>query len=835
MAFPTNWNPSDNSGSTLSNSNKTAVGGCVRTVQYGGASEKLYFEVVTGSGGGSAGSAVGFANASFAVATDDSSNSANAITAWTDGNIYFLNSAVAGWGTPNPPAGTVISCAIDTTLKKIWVRQGSGNWNNSGTDNPATGTGGASITGAGPYTAIYQGPDALTVTLQAATLTVPSGFTDMMASGATAADESIHNESYDDAQIAIDVAQQAAEFSILDRSWAQPLPADLAVSATQATFNGYAFDFQDWLAANESAVQDQNWDQPTPADVATGGITFVQKGSDGQNGGGGGTFSSFSSPPTIGNVLYAYVSTWASGGTTATVVDNKGNIWSLQIRAGGGSGTNEAAELWSATVTATGASFTVSATTANSSADVNLTAVEFSGVSATKDQTASAVGFALTSQTAGPTSTLSSANELVLACLSAGGDATPLSSAASGYTNLVYVPNGSAIEGAIFDYKIVAATTAVSAAYTGGSSASLVSVLATFPASGGAAPDDISIDLREFDAANVAIDMLWSDATYAAVLDQSWLDQVFDGTALNYPLPITTGTYAIAGNAVGLAFGRAMGITTGAYVVAGQAVGLKFGRVLPIVLGTYAVAGQAVGLAFGRKTPITTGAYTVAGQAVGLARGLKLAITTGAYVISGNAVGLARGYKVAITAGAYTITGNAVGLTYARGIAITTGVYTVTGYALLLKFGRALQITTGAYVVSGNAVSLVNAGKQVNIVAGVYAVTGNAVALTVQRRLTITTGAYAVAGQALGLARGYRVSITAGSYTVGGVALALTQQHRMPITSGSYTVNGIAMALVYSAGPPPAADGLGIGGDTLIGKYRGELLAELHTLSRRTY
>jgi hypothetical protein len=241
---------------------------------------------------------------------------------------------------------------------------------------------------------------------------------------------------------------------------------------------------------------------------------------------------------------------------------------------------------------------------------------------------------------------------------------------------------------------------------------------------------------------------------------------------------------------------------------------------------------STIGIAY--SLPITTGAYTVGGNAIGLAFGRALPISSGVYTISGNALALAHGYKIAIVAGVYTITGNALGLAFNRALPITRGLYTVTGFALLLKYGRNLGLTTGAYVVAGNALGLLY-GRGMPITKGVYTIVGNAVAVTATRKLAITTGVYTVTGNAVGLARGYKVAITAGAYLFAGQPLALTAQRKLPITTGSYLVNGQPLALVYSAGPPPSTENLGIGGDTLIGKYRGDLLAEMHTLSRRTY
>jgi hypothetical protein len=80
-------------------------------------------------------------------------------------------------------SGNGVGIAVDVTAKLIWFRQlPSGNWNGSGTANPATGTGGLSISAlTGPFYALMIGGSADKVTANfgasAFTGSVPSGFT----------------------------------------------------------------------------------------------------------------------------------------------------------------------------------------------------------------------------------------------------------------------------------------------------------------------------------------------------------------------------------------------------------------------------------------------------------------------------------------------------------------------------------------------------------------------------------------------------------------------------------------------------------------------------------
>jgi hypothetical protein len=93
-------------------------------------------------------------------------------------------------------AGDIIGIALDLGARLIWFRVApSGNWNGSGTANPATGTGGVSIAGLGSpaITPLYAmasfaaSADAATGNFgdTAFSGTVPSGFTSGFTAGAS--------------------------------------------------------------------------------------------------------------------------------------------------------------------------------------------------------------------------------------------------------------------------------------------------------------------------------------------------------------------------------------------------------------------------------------------------------------------------------------------------------------------------------------------------------------------------------------------------------------------------------------------------------------------------
>lgn len=72
-------------------------------------------------------------------------------TSWgydSAGDIYNNNASIAVY--PSYTTNDVIGIAVDLTNNKIWFRKNTGNWNNSGSANPATNVGGLAIS-AGTY------------------------------------------------------------------------------------------------------------------------------------------------------------------------------------------------------------------------------------------------------------------------------------------------------------------------------------------------------------------------------------------------------------------------------------------------------------------------------------------------------------------------------------------------------------------------------------------------------------------------------------------------------------------------------------------------------------
>lgn len=181
---PTTLNPSDRgSGVVLSNGNLTAAStagdnhSIVRATT-SRTSGKYYFEVKLDSSDNDV--AAGVANSSLLL--DGSiwlGGSNNAVGAWFNDQQSWINGA-------GSPAWSLFSqnnigcVAVDFDAKKIWFRRGSEAWDQSSTDNPATGAGGRSFSViSGPYfPAVQVAAGTVTVNFGASAFAyaAPSGF-----------------------------------------------------------------------------------------------------------------------------------------------------------------------------------------------------------------------------------------------------------------------------------------------------------------------------------------------------------------------------------------------------------------------------------------------------------------------------------------------------------------------------------------------------------------------------------------------------------------------------------------------------------------------------------
>jgi hypothetical protein len=181
------WNTADKTANvTLSGGSLTAT---LTSAAYGGvradtsASGKIYFEIAVNTVP-SVNIGIGWANAtaSLSTYTGQDNNSWNWFFYTGTGNVWINNGPILGTGEAAVQT-EVLGIAFDTTAKLGWVRVKNSRWNGSATADPATGTGGFSVSGlnAGPYFPCFNSNvngASITANFGASSFTyaIPSGF-----------------------------------------------------------------------------------------------------------------------------------------------------------------------------------------------------------------------------------------------------------------------------------------------------------------------------------------------------------------------------------------------------------------------------------------------------------------------------------------------------------------------------------------------------------------------------------------------------------------------------------------------------------------------------------
>lgn len=150
--FNTGLSPGDGT-ATLSNSNRTAAGGAgTGTYQIRGLpgtrTTKIYFEVDVATVAVGPGPGIATDNFNFASGTFFGQDAGGNGLLWEGNGVVIVKNITIG--TANAyVAGDNLGLALDPVNKLIWLRVTHsgvpGNWNNSGTANPATGVGGISF------------------------------------------------------------------------------------------------------------------------------------------------------------------------------------------------------------------------------------------------------------------------------------------------------------------------------------------------------------------------------------------------------------------------------------------------------------------------------------------------------------------------------------------------------------------------------------------------------------------------------------------------------------------------------------------------------------------
>jgi hypothetical protein len=142
----TTWSTTDKSSNcTLSGGNLGASCSTVGYVRTAASQEsgKYYYEITIATVGGGS---TGWGLSNGAVTTPNGSSPIGLAVVYNTGNIW-VNNVNTGSSIGAVASAAVVGIAVDVTARLIWFRLApSGNWNGSGTANPATGVGGISIT-----------------------------------------------------------------------------------------------------------------------------------------------------------------------------------------------------------------------------------------------------------------------------------------------------------------------------------------------------------------------------------------------------------------------------------------------------------------------------------------------------------------------------------------------------------------------------------------------------------------------------------------------------------------------------------------------------------------
>jgi hypothetical protein len=186
---PTTWSVTNKAaGVTLTSNNLVATADNVAAGDFGvGLANKnittgnlIYLELVAGTYGSNTQYGVGVGNASITINPSDWLGfDSNSLGFFADGRVICSSTLTTLTGYS--PAD-VVCLAIDFTHGTIWRRINSGQWNDSGTADPSTNTGGISTTVTGDLYPAYglhnNGSIADQVTMRSTpSFTVPSGFT----------------------------------------------------------------------------------------------------------------------------------------------------------------------------------------------------------------------------------------------------------------------------------------------------------------------------------------------------------------------------------------------------------------------------------------------------------------------------------------------------------------------------------------------------------------------------------------------------------------------------------------------------------------------------------
>jgi hypothetical protein len=613
MAAGTTWNPSDKSaniGLTGGNLTATSTGaGAVRATNFISGTDKVFFSVTYDGNQ----SAIGVGDSTASLSTQPGSDTTHSIAyrpQTASGDVYYNGSSVATIGQAT--AGDVIYCCIDFANGKIWFARNNGNYNNSGTANPATNTGGITISVTGNLYPLWYAAatgTATTANFGATTFAraAPSGYTTIPDISVTTVTTATTGS--------VTVASDAASATALMQAWgggggtfsgtaqaasgegggyAQTNAVSCAASAVIYYSVGAGGLANNGSQSNGSDSWIRNGTNSAPSSttngvLAKGGVGASARGTagavrtttgqvgnvtrsggagaDAQGGGGsrgGSSGGNSGAPAANGNPGIA--GSGASGGTRPTAQTGSG-----QGALGGAGAGGAAGAAGTPGGGGGGGGSTSGVGTAGGIGQITLTLSTYYAIKSPYDITANSGSYSLTGQSAVVT----------------------------------YNPNRSAVfDSHVFGFSPFAA---VPFAYT---------------------PPQLN----------------------------------------NYTITALNGTYALTGQSVTITKSRLITANNGTYALTGQAITLTKSRLIVASNGTYALTGRTITITKSRLITASSGSYSLNGQTAVISYAVpgryELTALVGAYALAGQTATLARSRLLSPAYGVYSLTGYAADITY---------------------------------------------------------------------------------------------------------------------------------------------------------------------------
>ena len=231
------------------------------------------------------------------------------------------------------------------------------------------------------------------------------------------------------------------------------------------------------------------------------------------------------------------------------------------------------------------------------------------------------------------------------------------------------------------------------------------------------------------DATNAATDIAGTARPSGAAYDVGAWELVVAGGD-TYTLTADSGSFALTGQTVGLAFNRILTAGTQSYALTGQDAGLAFNRMLSAASGSFILAGHDAGLAFNRVLSAANGSYALAGQDATLTytpisgATYTLGASSGSFALTGQDTGLAFNRVLAADTQGYSLAGQAAGLAFNRVLVADTTSFALTGQDATLTYTTngytyTLSAESGSFALDGQDVGLSWSGDQTSYAAEV--------------------------------------------------------------------------------------------------------------------